>query len=271
MLPKTESGNFISLILMIGMIAINILIVYLFDSILSKFELESAKQSLQRHVEHQSKNYENAAVHLAKIEALQHDIDKHMTYIHTAATSNRNEDVTAYINNLRGQKESSYIKVKSFNSAVDAIVNNAISVAEGSDIKIISNIDYIGNDIGVDNTDLVQILGNIPDNAIDACKKVKDMTAHLIGLNISIQDNCMMTISAKNPCSATPVKNEKGLFHTTKNNDVIKHGIGLQIIEDKISKYPGGDIKFRISEGIFEIICFIPFAKQNGEIMKTPT
>ena len=107
-------------------------------------------------------------------------------------------------------------------------------------------------EIRLNDIEICSLLGNLIDNAIEACEKHVDEHRFI---NIKIQDKKgFLFITLKNSIHSKP-KIEKGVFITSKE-DKITHGYGLKSVNRIVKKYEG-DISYTIEDKTFEIrICF---------------
>ena len=118
------------------------------------------------------------------------------------------------------------------------------------DIKIVvkTNLEYI------DGTDLISILGNLCDNAIEAL----DFLKHDRNLTVSIfEKGGNYIISVKNYVEESVLKHNKTL--RTSKSDKSIHGFGLKNISDIVKKYDGIlDISEEMNLFIVNIMIEIP-------------
>ena len=87
----------------------------------------------------------------------------------------------------------------------------------------------------IQDIDLIIIMGNIIDNAIEASKKVE--SGYLDIKIFETQKGHFLMIRVENKFNGI-VKRQGDSFHTTKENES-KHGIGLKNVKDCIKKYDG--------------------------------
>lgn len=106
---------------------------------------------------------------------------------------------------------------------------------KGIEIKI--NVSQVNLDF-MDDMDICSIVGNILDNAIEACSDIADNSIPEIMVNIK-QIKKFIVFKIENDCiENTRVQLKDNVFRTTKlNKDV--HGIGLSSIKRTVEKYDG--------------------------------
>ena len=143
------------------------------------------------------------------------------------------EKIKAYL-----EKENELINAKMFyiktgNSIVDAVVNTKQKIAEQKGILYSVNT-VIPEKCKINGMDLAKLLGNLIDNAIEACEKEKN---GYIDINIR-QNKKFLMIVIKNKFIGKLMQN----MQTTKENKNF-HGIGLKSVKSIVSKY-NGEISF---------------------------
>lgn len=132
------------------------------------------------------------------------------------------------------------------NSALDYIVSAKKNEAE--ELGIVFHYDIAPFDVQISETDICILLGNILDNAIEACEQLSSEKT------IELKMRCingMLYISCKNPTE----QNEVSLL--TQKPDKEQHGFGTVSINKIANKY-GGYANFKIEEGLFVCEIIIP-------------
>jgi sensor histidine kinase regulating citrate/malate metabolism len=90
----------------------------------------------------------------------------------------------------------------------------------------------------VQDEDLVILMTNLLDNAIEACQKTA-VSNRKIWLNMEVEEHIFI-VSTQNPYNQE-CEDIKDFFHTWKK-DTWNHGIGLKNIHSVTEKYHGDDI-----------------------------
>ena len=118
------------------------------------------------------------------------------------------------------------------NEYVNAIINSKISTARSYGIEV--TVSTISDIKSVNNIDLCNILGNLFDNAIDACRLCESKKE--IYLEIT-KDNDNSIIFMKNSIKESVLNSNPELKNTKKNKH--RHGYGTRIVRDLSEKYGG--------------------------------
>lgn len=88
----------------------------------------------------------------------------------------------------------------------------------------------------LEDEDIVTILSNLLDNAIEACKKC-DISRRILKLKFVIEDG-MVKIGVRNTFDS-PVLYENGEIKSTRLVSAEEHGVGIKNIIEVIEKYDG--------------------------------
>lgn len=132
--------------------------------------------------------------------------------------------------------------------SVDIILNYKIKEAEQNNIKIKLDVDFIHSNIS--EQELTAILGNALDNAIEACKQMKQEDKW-IDIFIGNHYN-RTTIKIVNSYEIQPIKN-KEKFISIKNDNFQLHGQGISIMK-AVTEKNGGTMKIEYTNDAFSIV-----------------
>lgn len=124
---------------------------------------------------------------------------------------------------------------RSGNIVVDSLVNHKYALAVKDGIKFEANV-FIPASLPFRSGHLAVILGNLLENALEACREVPEGQRY-ISLDISYVKE-MLQICIRNSYHGTPRKDSSGRYLTTKK-DILHHGIGLSSVEQAVSCYHG--------------------------------
>ena len=160
-----------------------------------------------------------------QMQILTHDYKNHLAAIRELGD---NEQVAEYIDKMTDEIKSSNSTSHSGNHTLDIIINKYVTECELKHISFsfdtkLSNLGF------VDDFDLVTILGNALDNALEAAEKSTDKNITLSTKKVNTYDTVVIT----NSCDTAPDKNRK----TKKQKGT--HGLGLKSVEKTIKKYGG--------------------------------
>ncbi|MBR5953364.1 MAG: GHKL domain-containing protein, partial [Pseudobutyrivibrio sp.] len=134
-----------------------------------------------------------------ELRRLRHDMKNHLTSLMGMIDSGDANEARDYIENLLN--DGKLIKngdiSRSGNIVVDSLINYKYSMAKELGIDFNANV-FIPTELPFKNENIVIILGNLLENAIEACVKV-DSNNRYIGLEMGYEKN-MLRIYIKNSC-----------------------------------------------------------------------
>lgn len=142
--------------------------------------------------------------------------------------------------------------IKSGNVTIDAILNSKLSLAGGRKITVRAKA-FVPEKLSISEIDLCIIIGNLLDNAMEACVKIPEPEDRFIRVYIDVLKN-QLYISVSNAMAEQPKKSGTSFFSTKKPPG---HGFGLMRI-DKIAKKYAGFINRQYEEGVFATEVMLP-------------
>lgn len=116
---------------------------------------------------------------------------------------------------------------------INTIVNIKYAEAVKKDIVFIIRVNDLLH-INIKNEDLVVLLSNLLNNAIEACEQCKDK--RVIKLKFMIENDDMI-LSVKNTYNAPIIKRGGSLVTAKKEKE--EHGIGIKNVIKVVEKYHG--------------------------------
>ena len=162
-----------------------------------------------------------------------HDYHNHLQSLKGYLSLNKVEQMKNYLNELETDLDSIDTLYHSGNLQLDSILNAKLAIAEKGQIHVHCDAS-IPPQLHVSDLDLCVILGNLLDNAIESCRKIKDPDERFIRVYIGILKK-QLYISITNATSET-VKQRTDHYFTTKRGD---HGHGLKRVDQVVKKYDG--------------------------------
>ena len=163
-----------------------------------------------------------------------HDFHNHIEALHRYLEKDRTAEAVRYLESLRSPIEAVTQPVWVGDEAVDYLINSKITLAVSREIQVNCNIEYPQH-TNIRSADLVAILGNLLDNALEA---VEGTEGSLRFINLTIRRiNEMLIIKLENGCKAAPAITEGELKTTKKDTDL--HGWGLKSVRTAAERYDG--------------------------------
>ncbi|MEE3494245.1 MAG: GHKL domain-containing protein [Butyrivibrio sp.] len=172
-----------------------------------------------------------------EIKRTRHDMKNHLAGLLGMIESGENDEAVRYVKQLLadGLGKTNEEISKSGNIVVDSLVNYKYSIAQREGIAFEASI-FVPATLPFRSEHVVIILGNLLENAFDACMKVQPKGRY-IKLDMSFEKN-MLKISIINSCIFENRRDRYGRFFSTKS-DAEHHGIGLASIKQAVSGYDG--------------------------------
>ena len=141
---------------------------------------------------------------------------------------------------LLGELDSKENKIYTINPVINMILNNKFHVAKSLEIKIDSSI-LVPKKINLDYSDAGILLGNLLDNAIEACTKVP-VEKRWISIDIIYQRH-LLIVKICNSKDKRAVNIDR-----SSKLDFEQHGIGIQSVKNIVEKYNGAIIFSDLNE-----------------------
>ena len=161
-----------------------------------------------------------------------HDFKNHISMILGLLEIGTKEDAISYINEINSSISQLDKNIYTDNMAINSILISKMKIAEEKGIKIGLDL-KMNTEIKISNIDICVILGNLLDNAIEACSIINGYKYIELKI-VSEFDKLIIKISNNTNSYLNEVN---GKFLTTKNNRV--HGIGLIQVDNTVKKYNG--------------------------------
>lgn len=216
----------------------------------TEMQLDNQKQQKRLLEELVQANQENRS--------LRHDLKHHFNTLEYMIDESP-ERAKQYIQELNEHVE--MVKVlSSSNRVLDYIINSKMEVCRREEIDFTYNIQ--DNIKQMEDFDLISLLSNALDNAIEAQEHVNDKK---IECTITNRNTTTLFI-IKNTCNPRFIKKSENGFQTTKK-EKSKHGIGLNRIQS-IAKHYQGDTEVQMEDNIFQLRIWIPKNLRNAERQK---
>ena len=213
------------------LVALNIMLYLMINQVQSLLKNKYELSLMREKMESERSRAEEATIIWDNIRKLKHDLKNHFTVLSSKLEIGDVDDCVNYLSNLNHTVESMGNLIRSGHSVIDYLINSKLSNLD--DIQVLVS-GYVGNYHDIHDVDLVSILGNILDNAIEAQEDVtgeKRIELHFL------QKNASRVIVCKNTVAMSVLQNNKKLKST--KNDSELHGIGHQIVETTVQKYHG--------------------------------
>ena len=216
---------------------------------------------IQRLVDKRISAYQNDLItkHCDEVENIyrqmrgwRHDYHNHIQTMKAHLALNQFAELQVYLDKLDTDLTTVDTVLKTGNVMVDAILNSKISLARSKNININAKAAVPG-DLDVSEIDLCIIIGNLLDNAMEACLKQQDESDRFIRVYIGKLKE-QLYISVSNSVGGEIRKSGKA-YISTKNSAT--HGFGLMRV-DRIAEKYSGYVNRQNEEGVFATEIMLP-------------
>ena len=184
--------------------------------------------------------------------AWRHDYHNHMQSIKALLEMGKNKELSDYLDNLEKDLDSIDIAIRTGNVGLDAILSSKVSIARKNNIDVNCTA-KVPSELKITDVHLCAIVGNLMDNAIEACEKITEGTApRFIRIYIGLFKSQLYISVSNSTC-------EK---HRRRLNELVtsklgEHGFGLRRIDKLAEKYDGY-VNRKNEPGIFATEVMLP-------------
>ena len=180
------------------------------------------------------------ATHYAEVENMyrqtrgwRHDYRNHIQVLKSYLAMGDIEAASHYLDALDADLNTVDLDMKTGNKMTDIILNSKISLARSKNIQVVADA-HVPVELSTAEIDLCIIIGNLFDNAIEACMALPK-EERMIRVYMEMK-NTLLYISFTNSTALKKQKKVNGRFFSAKGEG---HGYGLVRIDTIIDRYQG--------------------------------
>lgn len=238
-------------IIAIGLIVLNLVVFHLISEILENSrnmkEAEALRQQSIGQLELYNSMRENYNIQRQRT----HEYKNQIVCMDMLMKKKDYSKLEDYIGNISDGLDAQLDMVDTNNDVVNAIFNAKYYEAIKNDVLVVLKINDL-SDIKISDNDIVTILSNLLDNAIEAAKQC-DIGKRIVKIKM-LYDDAVLSIAVSNSYKAEPVPTEDGYIRTTKK-DREEHGWGMRNVVATLEKYNAEYIiDYKNGEFVFSII-----------------
>lgn len=185
---------------------------------------------LKDNMKHQISHYKDILSLQNETKKQRHDLKNFYTAILAMLSSGDVAEAESKISdelNLLSNKENT---INTYHPAIDAVIQSKIDVCNENGITTDFKFRY-NQSINVDEIELAVIIGNLLDNAIEACIKIDNDERWIKGIISAADDEITISILNSTNGESKDLK--------TNKSDKVNHGIGLKSVNELVNKYNG--------------------------------
>jgi len=247
---STAASNTLTIIAF-GLVIMNLMVFYLMRDIIVREKLIQNDKIFKERMKSEtdmyhfmSDNFEIQRKHI-------HEYNNQIGCIEGMLLNKNVEQALDYVTKITGglKKESNAIDTN--NVIINAIINSKYKEAIDKNIVMVIKVNDL-SECGIVDEDIVIILSNLLNNAIEACEKI--VQKPMIWLKFVIEESITI-ISVKNTVDEN-INIVDDVLSTTKENKV-EHGLGIKNIKESVVKYKGS-YSLHSKDGFFFFGIIIP-------------
>ena len=238
-------------IIAIGLIVLNLVVFHLISEILEHSRKMKEAQILRQQSIGQVELYNSMRENYNIQRQRTHEYKNQIVCMDMLMKKKDYSKLEDYIGNISDKLDAQLDMVDTNNDVVNAILNAKYYEAIKNDVLFVLKINDL-SDIKVSDEDIVTILSNLLDNAIEAAKQC-DVGKRTVKIKLLSEDD-VLSIAVTNAYKTEPMLTEDGYIRTTKNNKE-EHGWGIRNIVATLEKYDAEYIiDYKNGEFVFSIM-----------------
>jgi prefoldin subunit 5 len=197
--------------------------------------LKNQVRSLQEHMEEMERIY-------SAIRGMKHDMKNTLAVIGQLSMEEKGE-LQEYLADLNQTFDRLDMRFRTGNSVADTLLNMKYHEAVRLVPDLEMDVDKLvfPQDLKIHSYDIGIILGNAVDNAVRACRKLKEKEpgADAFIRFVTLQKGNLLVLKVENSFDGKLVRKPREEFPVTDKPDKENHGMGLANIKNTVEKYHG--------------------------------
>ena len=245
------AGNYARFIVVAGLCILCVSIFYFALWRLEKEEELRWVQLSRERVQNQMDMYHSMQKSYEQQRRLLHDYSNQLQCIQEMLARGETEETLKYLIGLTGNLKKSVDYVNTNNMIVNVVLNRKYQDAQEKGIVMTMSVNDLSM-LSISEEEIVTLLVNLLDNAIEACEKLDD---HKVIQFKMVLEKEGLILSVRNPVKE-PVKIKDNRIVTSKH-DKARHGIGLQNVDSVVRQNDGTSV-LKCEDGCFYFAAMIP-------------
>lgn len=231
------------------LMAANVAMIYVINNIEKVSEQEQDLRLLRQQISIQTENYSALKKNYSLQRKSTHEFERHIQVIRDLLDRKEYESAQDYVRQLQADRTLKVFSISSNNPVIDVVLNQKHQVAQENGIKMCVKVNDLSS-ITIKANELVVLLSNLLDNAIEACLKLD----HSKEIACSVLKEDGIYISIRN--TSNPVTIIHGEILTTKQNNT-EHGYGLPAVKYILNQLEA-EYTLAYHNGWFQFVAEIP-------------
>ena len=218
--------------LLLGFLAVELLLFLSLEGTFSSYRqgFQAQTERFQRDI--LSHQYEEVKEIYLNMRGWRHDYHNHLQVMKAQIAAGQMDEMKEYLDELEQSLEDVDTYIKSGNLMADAILNSKLSLAEQKGIRVNCKA-VLPGELSIEDVDLCVMLGNLLDNALEACDKIPEIQRFL--RIYMVVNRSQLYVSIQNSAREELDFNERNYISTKRGN----HGLGMKRVKALADKYDG--------------------------------
>lgn len=238
------------LLFAIGLVLITVAAFYLICDIVKRERRIREDDLFREKVKNQTEMYRSVYDNYEVQRKRAHEYKNQIMCMEALLQKKEYAELEKYITEIGGKLTDADSNINTNNTLIDAIINTKYREMEEQGILLVMKFNEM-SDLWMDDEDVVVILSNLLNNAIEACEKCEEKT---IKMKL-MKESDDIIISVRNTYNGKIVM--KGDEIQTSKNDKAEHGLGIKNVIEAVEKY-GGSYSINHDEKEFAFSICIP-------------
>lgn len=214
----------------------NVLILYFIGHIMKKESEIQKAYLMQEKLQNQLELYQNMQENDMRRRRYLHDYKNQLGCIQGMLEAGRMQEALVYIKELNGSIRKGEDHVDTKHLVVNTVLNQKYLYAQERGITMVMAVNDLSS-LSMSREDIVTLLVNLLDNAIEACEKLDENK--IIRFKMILEEGGL-TVSVRNPVREPVVV--KGKVIATTKGEKDRHGLGFLNIQSVIEKNQGTSV-----------------------------
>ena len=241
----TQAALMARILMLLCMFLISHTLILLLRFFKEQAEAAVKTESMEKLLEIQSDQYNLLTARIRDNSRARHDFRQHLAVIKDCADRGDLASLQAYLKDYESMFPVQDVRRYCKNYAVNAILSFYAEKAEKTRITTQFQI-QMGEPLLIPETEFCVLIGNLLENAVDACADTDDGIQPFIRLHVCQTSSSMLSITADNTSASGPTWSGNRLLSTKHTG----YGIGTESIRMIAERYHG-DARFSWKDGIF--------------------
>lgn len=220
-----------------GLAGMNIVVFYLINDILDREMTIRENKIFEMQVKNQTDMYRSISENFDKQKKKTHEFKNQILCIGCLIRKKNYEELESYVNQISSTLNMEMDSINTNHPIINAILNTKYQEALEKNVIFVFRLNDLSQ-ITISDEDIVVILSNLLNNAIEACEACKEKRRIILKF---VKEEDGIILSVKNTYERSVVY-EDGVIQTTKEHDREEHGVGIENIKAAIEKYNGSYI-----------------------------